>query len=49
MPRQLPDQRIPDAILAVVEGAAHMPNMERPAEFNQALNQFLVNLQRSTR
>jgi pimeloyl-ACP methyl ester carboxylesterase len=42
-------QRIPDAILAVVEGAAHMPNMERPAEFNQALNQFLVNLQRSTR
>jgi pimeloyl-ACP methyl ester carboxylesterase len=37
-------QRIPHATLAVVEGAAHMPNMERPAEFNQALNQFLVGL-----
>jgi 3-oxoadipate enol-lactonase len=37
-------QRIPGATLAVIEGAAHMPNMERPAEFNRALRQFLAGL-----
>jgi 3-oxoadipate enol-lactonase len=42
-------QRIPDATLAIVEGAAHIPNLERPAEFNQALHQFLACPQRSTR
>jgi 3-oxoadipate enol-lactonase len=31
-----------DSTLKVVEGAAHMPNLERPAEFNDALQEFLV-------
>ncbi|MEV6167890.1 alpha/beta hydrolase [Streptomyces sp. NPDC051954] len=31
-----------DSTLRVVEGAAHMPNLERPAEFNDALQEFLV-------
>ncbi|MER5886059.1 alpha/beta hydrolase [Streptomyces sp. NPDC001941] len=30
-----------DSTLVVVEGAAHMPNLERPAEFNAALRAFL--------
>lgn len=34
-------ERIPGATLAVVEGAAHMPNLERHAEFNGALQKFL--------
>jgi enamine deaminase RidA (YjgF/YER057c/UK114 family) len=33
---------IPDATLCVVEGAAHMPNLERTAEFNDALRRFLA-------
>lgn len=37
-------RNIPDATLAVVEGAAHMPNLERPAEFNEALARFLAAL-----
>lgn len=36
--------RIPDATLTVVEGAAHMPNLERPAEFDAALESFLQSL-----
>ncbi|MEV4253645.1 alpha/beta fold hydrolase [Spirillospora sp. NPDC049652] len=32
---------IPDSTLVVVEGAAHMPNLEAPAEFNEALSTFL--------
>lgn len=35
-------QRIPDSSLVVVEGAAHMPNLERPKEFNTALQRFLA-------
>lgn len=31
----------PDSTLAVIEGSAHMPNLERPAEFNAALAEFL--------
>jgi 3-oxoadipate enol-lactonase len=34
-------ERIQVAELLVVEGAAHMPNLERPAEFNEALEHFL--------
>lgn len=34
--------RIPDSTLAVIDGAAHMPNLERPAEFNAALRAFLA-------
>jgi pimeloyl-ACP methyl ester carboxylesterase len=36
-------ERIPDATLAVIDGAAHMPNLERPVEFNQVLRRFLDN------
>ncbi|MBE1471736.1 alpha/beta fold hydrolase [Kibdelosporangium phytohabitans] len=32
---------IPGADLAVIEGAAHMPNIERPAEFNAAFERLL--------
>jgi pimeloyl-ACP methyl ester carboxylesterase len=38
--RQMSDA-IPDAALVVVEGAAHMPNLERPADFDEALQTFL--------
>jgi 3-oxoadipate enol-lactonase len=34
-------ERIPDAELAVIEGAGHLPNLERPAEFNRVLHRFL--------
>ncbi|MDQ1017767.1 alpha/beta fold hydrolase [Streptomyces afghaniensis] len=33
---------LPDAALHIIEGAAHMPNLERPAEFDQALGGFLA-------
>ncbi|MEU1365681.1 alpha/beta fold hydrolase [Streptomyces sp. NPDC005803] len=33
---------IPEAELAVVEGAGHLPNLERPAVFNDALTGFLA-------
>jgi 3-oxoadipate enol-lactonase len=35
-------ERIPDSTLVVIDGAAHMPNLERPAEFNAALRAFLA-------
>ncbi|MFD3520050.1 alpha/beta fold hydrolase [Streptomyces sp. NPDC058653] len=35
---------IPDATLAVVEGAAHLPNLERRAEFDAVLGAFLDSL-----
>ncbi|MDQ0938455.1 alpha/beta fold hydrolase [Streptomyces sp. V1I1] len=34
-------QQLPDSTLAIIEGSAHMPNLERPAEFNAALARFL--------
>ncbi|MET8145836.1 alpha/beta hydrolase [Sphaerisporangium sp. NPDC005288] len=34
-------RRIPRSTLAVIEGAAHMPNLEAPAEFGRALDEFL--------
>jgi pimeloyl-ACP methyl ester carboxylesterase len=34
-------QHIPDAALAVIQGAGHMPNLERPTEFNGALQDLL--------
>jgi pimeloyl-ACP methyl ester carboxylesterase len=37
-------ERIPGARLTVVEGAAHMPNLERPAEFNAALAGLLTDV-----
>jgi pimeloyl-ACP methyl ester carboxylesterase len=33
---------LPDSTLRVIEGAAHMPNLERPAEFNGVLGAFLT-------
>ncbi|WP_210573211.1 alpha/beta fold hydrolase [Streptomyces sp. GESEQ-4] len=33
---------LPDSTLRVIERAAHMPNLERPAEFNEALREFLT-------
>ncbi|SDK52500.1 alpha/beta fold hydrolase [Streptomyces indicus] len=35
---------LPQSTLCVVEGAAHMPNLEKPAEFNAALRTFLASL-----
>jgi pimeloyl-ACP methyl ester carboxylesterase len=37
-------RRIPNATLAVIHGAAHMPNMERPVEFNKAFHEFLTGI-----
>ncbi|WP_432000048.1 alpha/beta fold hydrolase [Streptomyces sioyaensis] len=36
--------RMPDARLVLVERAAHLPNLERPDEFNAALEKFLRSL-----
>lgn len=38
--RHICDQ-IPHATLQVIQGAAHMPNLERPAEFNAGLQRLL--------
>ncbi|MFI0810714.1 alpha/beta fold hydrolase [Streptomyces echinatus] len=35
---------LPDSALHVVEGAAHLPNLERPREFNRVLGEFLARL-----
>ncbi|KOV91933.1 alpha/beta fold hydrolase [Streptomyces sp. NRRL B-3648] len=35
---------LPDSALHVIEGAAHLPNLERPEEFNRALAAFLARL-----
>lgn len=37
-------ERIPDSTLAVVHGAAHLPNLERPAEFDRAVDGLLARL-----
>ncbi|MFF8275401.1 alpha/beta fold hydrolase [Streptomyces lateritius] len=39
---------LPDSTLAVVESAAHMPNLERPEEFDTALAEFLRSLVRTS-
>lgn len=33
--------RVPGATLEIIQGAGHLPNLERPAEFNAALTRFL--------
>lgn len=38
----------PQATLAVIDGAAHLPNLERPAEFNADLATFLASLTTET-
>ena len=39
---ELIHERIAGSTLVVVEGAAHMPNLERPVEVNAALEEFLA-------
>ncbi len=34
-------QAQPDAELVIIDGAGHLPNLERPAEFNKALIRFV--------
>jgi len=34
--------RIPNAQLVIIDGAGHLPNLERPDEFNDALAEFLA-------
>ncbi|MFG2634150.1 alpha/beta fold hydrolase [Streptomyces sp. NPDC048362] len=36
---------LPDSRLRVIEGAAHLPNLERPKEFNEALAELLGRLE----
>ncbi|GAA1270296.1 alpha/beta fold hydrolase [Sphaerisporangium rubeum] len=40
---------IPGSALVVIEDTAHMPNLERPAEFNAALSRFLDSISRRRR
>jgi len=40
-------EAVPDSVLHVVRSAAHMPNLERPAEFNEALAGLLNRLRPS--
>ncbi|MFF7097079.1 alpha/beta fold hydrolase [Streptomyces rubradiris] len=35
---------LPDSVLHVIKGAAHLPNLERPEEFNRHLAAFLTRL-----
>lgn len=41
---QLMHDRLSDSTLVVIEGAGHMPNLERAGEFNDALGRFLSRL-----
>jgi pimeloyl-ACP methyl ester carboxylesterase len=38
-------ERLPDSTLVVIDGAGHMPNLERATEFNDTLARFLESLQ----
>jgi 3-oxoadipate enol-lactonase len=38
---------LPDSTLHVIDGAAHMPNLERPEEFNRVLAEFLARVDES--
>jgi pimeloyl-ACP methyl ester carboxylesterase len=42
-------ERIPHSALAIIEGAAHMPNLERQREFNDVLQHFLASVTTATR
>jgi len=39
---------LPDSTLRVIAGAGHMPNLERPEEFNEALEEFLTRVDASS-
>ncbi|MFV2196474.1 alpha/beta fold hydrolase [Nocardiopsis sp. LOL_012] len=32
---------VPDSVVEIIEGAAHLPNLERPESFNRAVHRFL--------
>ena len=32
---------VPDSLVQIIEGAGHLPNLERPERFNEALRRFL--------
>lgn len=36
---------LPHSVLHVVRGAAHLPNLERPTDFNEALARFLATVE----
>ncbi|MGI5456366.1 alpha/beta fold hydrolase [Streptomyces sp. CA-249302] len=36
---------LPDSTLRVIEGAAHLPNLERPGEFNEVLDEFMARVE----
>ncbi|MFF4505500.1 alpha/beta fold hydrolase [Streptomyces sp. NPDC001401] len=38
---------LPDSTLHIIEGTAHMPNLERPKEFNGTLDSFLARIDSS--
>jgi len=42
---ELMHERLPRSELVVIDGAGHLPNLERPAEFNLALERFLASLE----
>ena len=42
-------RRIPGARLAVIEGAGHLPNLERPAAFDDVLAGLLATVRQSVR
>ncbi len=46
---ELMHREIAGSHLAIIEGAGHMPNMERPGEFNATLRQFLLSILSSHR
>ncbi|MGE5287247.1 MAG: alpha/beta fold hydrolase [Micromonosporaceae bacterium] len=41
---ELMRRTIPDATLAVIDGAGHMPNLEQAREFNETMSRFLAPL-----
>ncbi|MEU4392710.1 alpha/beta fold hydrolase [Kribbella sp. NPDC023855] len=42
---ELMHNTLPSSTLAIIKGAAHMPNLEREDEFNAALDTFLLSLE----
>ncbi|HEV3001529.1 MAG TPA: alpha/beta hydrolase [Solirubrobacteraceae bacterium] len=42
---ELMHERLPHSELVVIDGAGHLPNLERPAAFNRALERFLASLE----
>ena len=45
---ELMAMQIPQAQKAIITGAAHLPNMEKPAQFNQIVLGFLEKVDHAT-